>query len=130
MAGKKVLILGKLPPPYMGPAIATQIILNSSLRNSFELIHLNTKLNENLTGIGKWSFKKVVTNVRLYLKMIALLRRHQPDLVLIPFSQATIPFIKDSFFILLSKIYKRKVLLHLRGSNFLGWMSDSSPLTR
>ena len=130
MPGKKVLILGKLPPPYMGPAIATEIILKSSLKNSFELIHLNTKVNEDLSGLGKWSVGKLFTSFRLYLKMVKLLSRHQPDLVLIPFSQDTVPFIKDSFYILLAKLYGRKVLLHLRGSNFLGWVGRTSSLTK
>ena len=62
--------------------------------------------------------------------MATLLSKHKPDLVLIPFSQDTVPFIKDSVFILLSKLYRRKVLLHLRGSNFLGWISTSSFLTK
>jgi glycosyltransferase involved in cell wall biosynthesis len=130
MPEKKVLILGKLPPPYMGPAIATEIILKSSLKNYFELIHLDTRVNEDLTNIGKWSFKKFFASIGMYFKMAQLLGRHKPDLVLIPFSQDTMPFIKDSFFILLSKIYGRKVLLHLRGSNFLGWISKTSSLTK
>ena len=130
MQEKKVLILGKLPPPYMGPAIATEIILKSSLKNSFELIHLDTKINADLGRIGKWSFEKLFTSFGLYRKMAALLSKHKPDLVLIPFSQDTVPFIKDSVFILLSKLYRRKVLLHLRGSNFLGWVSRTSSFTK
>ena len=130
MQRKKILILGKLPPPYMGPAIATEIILNSSLKHSFELIHLDTKINEDLGRIGKWSLKKLSVSFGMYRKMWKLLRKHKPDLVLIPFSQDTIPFVKDSVFILLSKFHRRKVLLHLRGSNFLGWLSRSSSFTK
>jgi glycosyltransferase involved in cell wall biosynthesis len=130
MSKKKVLILGKLPPPYMGPAIATEIILNSSLKDCFDLIHIDTKINEDLGRIGKWSLKKLSVSFGMYRKMSKLLREHKPDLVLIPFSQDTIPFVKDSVFILLAKFHKRKVLLHLRGSNFLGWLSKSSSLTK
>ncbi|MCX6274291.1 MAG: glycosyltransferase family 4 protein [Bacteroidetes bacterium] len=130
MAKKKVLILGKLPPPYMGPAIATEILLKSSLRESFELIHLNTKVNEKLSGIGRWSLKKIFRSYSLYWQMIRIVATRKPDLILIPFSQDTIPFIKDSLYILIAKIFRRKVLLHLRGSNFLGWLGKSSPLTK
>ncbi len=114
----------------MGPAIATKIILNSSLKNYFELIHLNTKVNKSLSTIGKWSFKKVFRNYSIYLNMIKLIRKERPSLVLIPFSQDTIPFIKDSFFILIAKFFNKKVVLHLRGSNLLNWLRNSSSLTR
>lgn len=130
MPKKKVLILGKLPPPYMGPAIATAIILNSSLRESFELIHLNTRVNASLSSIGRWSTGKIFRSYALYLKMAGMLIRKKPDLVLIPFSQDTVPFIKDSIYILLAKLFGRKTLLHLRGSNFLGWLGKSSSLTK
>ena len=39
-----VCIFGKLPPPYMGPAIATQILLQSGLKNNFNLVHIDTKI--------------------------------------------------------------------------------------
>ena len=73
MSEKKVLILGKLPPPYMGPAIATEIILNSSLKEHFEVIHLNTKVNESLTGIGQFSLKKIFKSYAIYWEMIGIM---------------------------------------------------------
>ena len=130
MAGKKVLILGKLPPPYMGPAIATEVILKSALREKFELIHLNTKVNESLSRIGKWSYGKILRSFKIYWGMFRIMQKQNPDLVLIPFSQDTIPFIKDSVFIFIAKMFRKKILLHLRGSNFLGWLGKSSSLTR
>ena len=130
MAKKKVLILGKLPPPYMGPAIATEILLRSSLRNTFEIIHLNTKVNESLEGIGKWSFAKVSRSYAIYWQMIKIMKAQRPDLILVPFSQDTIPFIKDSVFIIIAKIFRGKVLLHLRGSNLENWLRQSAALTR
>lgn len=49
-----VCIFGKLPPPYMGPAIATQILLQSRLKNNFNLVHIDTKINEDLKSMGSW----------------------------------------------------------------------------
>jgi len=128
MKKKKVLILGKLPPPYMGPAIATQIILNSSLKDNYDLIHLHTGANSSLRSIGKWSFSKLFRTVGIYLKLIRISLFQRPDLVLIPFSQSTLGFIKDFFFIALARLFGRKVLLQLRGSNFQNWMKSSTPL--
>src|SRR6185436_745936 len=126
MEKKKILILGKLPPPYMGPSIATEIILNSSLKNNFDLIHIDTKANESLLTLGKWSIKKIIRNNAIYFKMRRTIRTNKPDLILIPVSQTTIGFIKDSIFIIISKISGCKVILQLRGSNFKNWIQNQT----
>ncbi|HNQ61380.1 MAG TPA: glycosyltransferase family 4 protein [Bacteroidia bacterium] len=130
MRKKKVLILGKLPPPYMGPAIATEIILNSSLNRKYELLHLHTGTNTSLTSIGKWSLAKVFRTIRIYLNMFRISVFHKPDLVLIPFSQSTLGFMKDFFFIAIARLCGRKVLLQLRGSNFQNWLQGRSPFLK
>jgi len=130
MTKPKVLLLGKLPPPYMGPSIATEIILKSSLKEHFELIHLDTKINHEISAFGTWSFGKVFRNMSIYFKMISLARKTKPDIVLIPISQTTTGFFKDSIFILIAKFFGRKVALQLRGSNFKTWISNSSSLNK
>ncbi|MEO8760844.1 MAG: glycosyltransferase family 4 protein [Bacteroidia bacterium] len=126
MTKPKVLLLGKLPPPYMGPSIATEILLKSTLKNNFELIHLDTKINHKISSFGRWSFTKVFKNISIYFTMFFLLSKHKPNLVLVPISQTTIGFFKDSLFILIAKLFGKKVLLQLRGSNFKTWISHSS----
>jgi len=130
MTKPKVLLLGKLPPPYMGPSIATEIILKSTLKDHFELIHLDTKINHQISSFGTWSFSKVLANISIYFKMFSLLRKHKPQLVLIPISQTTTGFFKDSLFILIAKLFGRKVLLQLRGSNFKTWIEHSSSINK
>ena len=130
MTKPKVLLLGKLPPPYLGPSIATEIILKSTLKNHFELIHLDTKINHEISSFGTWSFTKVFANIAIYSKMFSLLRKHKPVLVLIPISQTTTGFFKDSLFILIAKLFGKKVLLQLRGSNFKAWIDRSSTITK
>ncbi|MGD1847241.1 MAG: glycosyltransferase [Salibacteraceae bacterium] len=126
MEKPKILILGKLPPPYMGPAIATGIILNSSLQDEYELIHLQTKINQSIDGLGKWQFAKVRASIGSYRNMRRLLRQHRPEVVLVPISQTTMGFLKDAPFIFLGKWYGSKVILQLRGSNFKNWLQSSA----
>jgi len=130
MVKPKVLIVGKLPPPYYGPAVATQIILNSELKHKFDLIHLKTTVNQSISDFGSFSFGKLLKNIRIYFRLISLLIKHKPDLCLIPISQSTPGFVKDSIFILLSSLFGAKVVLQLRGSNFQNWMAASTQLVR
>lgn len=123
----KVVLLGKLPPPYMGPSLATQIILNSSLKESIELIHVDTKAYDSLSELGKFSVKKTIRNISIYLRLLKKCTLNRPQLVLVPISQTTSGFIKDSIFILIAKLCFIKVLLQLRGSDFKRWY-DGAPL--
>lgn len=124
-----IIILGKLPPPFMGPAIATQIILNSALKNEFNLVHFDTQINNEVAAMGKWSFSKVVKSIKLYWSYAKAITQHQPDLILVPISQTTMGFLKDTPFILLGKWKQKKVLIQLRGSNFKNWLKEASFLT-
>ena len=126
---KKVVIIGKLPPPFMGPAIATQIILNSALKDEFNLLHFNVTLNKTIETQGKKSFKKVFASLKLYLRYNSFLNKHKPDLVLVPFAQETVGFYKDIPYLLLPRLKNIKVLGQLRGSNFKTWLKRASIIT-
>lgn len=130
MPKPKVLILGKLPPPFMGPAIATKIILDSKLNDDFELVHLDTTINREIATMGSWSLAKSWRNFALYFKLAGKIIKHRPKLVLIPISQTTMGFLKDALFILISVFLVRKVLVQLRGSNFKNWQAKAGGMTR
>ena len=114
----------------MGPTLATEVILNSSIKDEFELIHLDTSDHREIDTLGALDFLNVYLAVKFYVFMILKILRHWPDLVYIPISQTTIGYIKDSVFILIAKILRRKTICHLRGGNFRNWLENASPLTR
>ncbi len=120
------MMLGKLPPPYMGPAIATQILLSSGLTEHYEVFHVDTNVHDSFDTLGVWKLSKVWKNLGVYAQFAEALRRERPNLVLIPISQATLGFLKDSIFILLSKLFGRKVLIQLRGGNIQNWLAGVS----
>jgi glycosyltransferase involved in cell wall biosynthesis len=113
-----VLLLGKLPPPYMGPAIATSILLQSGLNDHYKLVHFDTRLNTDIRSIGRMQVSKVSALVRQYISFSRYIKSYKPDLVLVPISQSKEGFLKDAMFILLAASKGSKVLVHLRGSEF------------
>ncbi len=114
----------------MGPSVAFEILVNSGLKNYYQLLHLDVKANTSLETLGKWSFKKMFSNLAIYKNLYTLLIKEKPDLVLIPISQATIGFLKDSVFIALCRITKTRCLVQLRGSDFKRWVASANPVTR
>lgn len=127
---RKVLILGKLPPPFMGPAIATSILLNSGLKDRYHLIHLDIRAHTDINQLGRFSFKKVFRNLSIYSRLHNIIRKEKPELVLIPIAQTTMGFLKDAAFIFIASAGKGKVILQLRGSGFRSWYESSGILTR
>lgn len=121
-----VLLLGKLPPPYMGPSIATSILLRSKLNQLYNLVHFDTRLNKDIRSIGRIRFSKFIGIIRQYIGFTRSIVRNKPDVVIVPISQSKGGFLKDSIFILISSILQCKVLAHLRGSEFRDIVDRSS----
>lgn len=121
MGKPRILILGKLPPPMMGPALATEIILKSNLGERFELHHFDTRLNASVAEMGKFSFSKMGLIRQKYRNFRRILKEVKPDLVLIPIGQTTAGFFKDVTFMRMASSSGAKVILQLRGSAWLDW---------
>lgn len=116
----------------MGPAIATQIILDSKLREEYDLVHVDTNVHKSIQTMGKWSVKKIWQNIAIYLRFLSVIWKEKPDLIIIPISQSTLGFLKDAFFILLSGRLNlsRRTIIQLRGSNIKNWLAASSWMTQ
>ena len=95
MKKDKVLFTGPLPPPYMGPTFATEVILNSTLADEFDLVHFDTSDHRPLESLGAFDFVNVWLGIKSYFVMLYLLLRHWPRLVYIPISQTTLGYLRD-----------------------------------
>lgn len=121
----EIIFLGKLPPPYIGPALACQMILNSRLKDDFKLIHLDTSDHRDINTLGKIDFGNIYLAIKQYWMMLVLLLRHPKAMVYVPAGQTTVGYIRDAVFIVMAKLAGRKVITHLRGGNFLNWYNKA-----
>jgi len=126
----RILIMGAIPPPYMGPTFATELILNSNLKNEFDLIHLDTSDHRDLSTLNAADLWNFLLAFKHYFMLVRLILKHWPALIYIPICQTTLGYFRDAPFILIGKMFNRKLLCHLRGGNFRNWYSSSSALTR
>ncbi len=125
----KILLLGKLPPPVFGPALATKILLNSDLKKHYHLLHLDTRLNRSIGSMYRIRPTKFARLLWLYGKMFYLITRYRPHIAVIPVSQSTFGFIKDLPFIYLATALQSRTIIHLRGSRLKSWL-QSQPTWR
>lgn len=126
----KILFLGPKPPPFMGPTVATEILLRSRLGEHFDLIHLDTSDHRDLSTLGAIDFGNVYLALKHYCLMLWLILAKWPRLVYIPVSQTTIGYLRDSAFILIASLFRRKVVCHLRGGDFQNWLGSTGVLMR
>jgi glycosyltransferase involved in cell wall biosynthesis len=130
MEKPRILILGKLPPPLMGPAIATRIILDSDLQDDFDLHHFDTRINNDVADMGTFKWQKIKTIRALYSKFDESLTAVKPELVLVPIGQTTAGFLKDVPFIRMAAKAGARVLIQLRGSEFRTWFDGLDPIRK
>jgi glycosyltransferase involved in cell wall biosynthesis len=126
----KIIFLGPLPPPLMGPSIATEVILTSRLKEKFKLIHLDTSDHRDLDTLNRVDFTNVFLALKHYYMLLWLIVTRWPAMVYIPISQTTLGYLRDTWFIVISKIFRRRVVCHLRGGNFKNWYDAAGPFTR
>lgn len=127
---RRILLVGKLPPPYFGPALATQILLQSSLAERFDVVHVNSSVHDGLDTVGTFDARKILKHARVYVDFLSQAHSSKPDVVIVPISQSTIGFLKDSVLVLLARMVGARVLVQLRGGNLRNWLRTTSPPTR
>lgn len=122
---EKILIIGPLPPPYHGQSIATEILLNSRISQHFKIDCIDTSRRLSDKS-GKFEFRralKVLSYIGiLFLKLI----KEKPDLIYITISQSILGYTKESIFIVLTKIFRKKCVVHLHGGYFGRLYENSS----
>ena len=126
----RVIFIGPVPPPHIGPTLATVVLLESTLKDQFELIHLDTSDPRDIESLGAIDFTNIWLGIKSYFQLFFLLICYRPRLVYIPISQTTVGYLRDSIYIWMSRAFFCKVVCHLRGAFFREWIDNANPLTR
>jgi glycosyltransferase involved in cell wall biosynthesis len=125
-----IVLFGKVPPPYIGPAIATQIILKSNLKEKYKIIHLDTSDHRDISTLGSLDIMNFWIAIKQYFTLLLYILKHQPKLIYILSGQSNIAYLRDIPFVFISKLFRKKVVFHLRGGNFLNWYNSTNRLLK
>lgn len=111
MKKKKILVIGGLPPPLHGASVYFRnIIQNEELKRDYVVKSLNVSVNEDISTMIKFSLRKVLLSIIYYVKLINILVINRINLVYIQVSYPLFAFLKDSIFVLILKIFRRKII--------------------
>lgn len=113
-----ILVIGPLPPPYHGGAVATSFVLHSELAARFRMLHLDTADRRGLHNIGRLDPRNVLLAVRHAAILCVMLLRHRPRLVYLPMAQNTLGVLRDCALLLCALLLRRRFVVHLHGGGF------------
>lgn len=115
MKGKKprLLFVGTLPPPVHGSAVVSKQIKDSKLLNeTFRCDWINLGTSRRMDEIGKKTLLKPFRLVGALIHEFWLLLLHRYDLCYLAITCHGSGFIKDVPFVLLAKLFHRKIVIH------------------
>ena len=113
----KILFICPLPPPVHGSSIVSKSIKDSAVLNeAFEMDFVNLSTSRKVEEIGKQSLmlyaKKVLRFIGIYISTLWKLTIHKYDLCYLAITCHGEGFLKDAPFVLLCKLFGRKVVIH------------------
>lgn len=112
---KKILFFLPLPPPITGAGLRNLSLVQSQLLNSsFDLRIIPFNFADKVDDIGKFSLKKIVKLIARTITIIKNLILFRPHLVYFNFSLYGVALYRDFFFVLIYKLFRKKMLFHLR----------------
>lgn len=119
MKTKKILVIGGLPPPLHGASVYFKnIVDNEKLKENFKVLSLNISVNEDISTMTKFSIKKVILSMAYYVKLVFILVFNRIGIVYIQVSYPVFAFLKDSIFVLILKLFRKKVIGAVLGTGY------------
>jgi glycosyltransferase involved in cell wall biosynthesis len=129
-----VIVVGPLPPPFMGPAIGTEMVRSAFVSAGATAVHVNTQ--DRRTGesfvdqIGSFDLRNAWLAILHICQLAARVLRHSADVVYIPIAQNRLGYLRDVALMSTARLLRRDIVVHLRGSELQKFVHQSSPAER
>lgn len=112
----KILFLVQLPPPVHGVSMMNEITLSSvEIVKMFDTKVVSLNYTKEIKRIGKFSFKKVLSFLRIYKNIFRALIKFKPNMVYFTLTPTGNSFYRDVLIVMLLKLSKTKIVYHLHG---------------
>ena len=109
----RILFIGTLPPPVHGSAVVSQQIKDSKVINeAFDGDWVNLSTSRRMDEIGKKTLAKPFRLLGALCKEFWYLLTRRYDLCYLAITCHGVGFLKDSPFVLMSKLFRKKIVIH------------------
>lgn len=125
---QKILIIGELPPPYTGANYILKELLNSNIRDTFNISLLDTSDRRPNFTRGRFDLVNICLAIKHIFLLLLFSVTKKPKIVYMNLAQGVAGFLRDSVFILIANLARIKVVLHFHGSGFNRFYASRRPL--
>jgi len=116
---KKVLFVLHLPPPIHGVSQVNTIIKNSKIiNNNLDCTYMNIATANDISDLGTQRLGKYLHIIKLIFLFLKKIIFNKYDVIYITPSIPGIGFYKDSIFVLIGKLFRKKIICHLHVQGF------------
>ena len=125
----KVLLVGPLPPPVHGVSVMQKVLVESDLRNRFDLhsLDLADRTGNAQQTMGRLTLRNVssaiASSLRLFWKMLS----RRPKVVFLFISQSRWGFLRDAVLIRICRLFGARVVANLGGAHFRVFYESCPP---
>ena len=112
----KIALIVKIPPPITGVTTINKLLINSKvLREKFNIKTIGISYSNKIEDFGNVHFGKILKYFEYLTDILKSLRDNKIKLFYFPISIYGVAFFRDLIFILLIKVKKKKLVIHLHG---------------
>jgi glycosyltransferase involved in cell wall biosynthesis len=125
----KILICGPLPPPNYGPSIVYQQLLDLDLWSNYKI----TFLKLNYFNFQKSRAVRVLQVFKLFihiLRYLYIIITNRPKYIILSISFDKSPFYKDLLFIVIGKLFKKKIIQYDMGQYATDFYNEGNSLQK
>lgn len=114
-AGRKrtLVVICPVPPPHNGPTIFFEMLLESKVREIFDLVHIDTIRHQPNPNMGALNFPALFLALSNVIQVYRANTDKSISLVYMLISPSFLGLLRDSVFIFVSKLFRRRVIVHL-----------------
>ena len=117
---KKILFFLPYPPPFAGPeTIAKELLDSDTFSKRKDILHLKSSIRTNNISKGKFDLSGVIAFIKVYFKFVIGLQ--ESSSIYYYLASNKVGFFRDSIYLITANFFRKKVIVHYHGSNFLNF---------
>jgi glycosyltransferase involved in cell wall biosynthesis len=122
---KKILMFGYLPPPFFGPSVTYQALMQSQFSRQHDVTFIDLTLVQQLDELEVFQLAKLWRSLRFFGKELWYLLTRRFDFACAPVSVNRNAFLKDAAVLWLARLFRVPTVLYAHGNNLPDFRSRS-----
>lgn len=122
----RVLVVGGVPPPHGGLEIVIRHLLDSSLRDTCELIHYDISKRRVVATKGRWDPSNLIFGILQPLGALCRILRYRPDALCTMLIQNRAGFLRYLPFIWMASAMRCRVVVWVAGDSFCRFVESTA----